>query len=115
MKTVKRKVYIAGKITDDPNYREKFAKAEEELRDMGYELIMNPAILPEGFTWEQYMSITLEMLGCCDTIYLLSDWRTSRGAVLEKNMAEAKGMTLIFQTTLKTPNTPQKTPNKNND
>ena len=30
------KVYIAGKISGDPDYREKFAKAEEELKAQGY-------------------------------------------------------------------------------
>ena len=30
------RVYIAGKITGDENYRQKFAKAEEVLHQMGH-------------------------------------------------------------------------------
>lgn len=80
------KVYIAGKISGDPNYREKFAKAEEELKAQGY-IVMNPAILPEGFTWDNYMNITIAMLSACDTIYLLEDWEDSQGAQIEAKIA----------------------------
>ena len=36
------KIYIAGKITGDPNYREKFEKAEKFLAGQGHS-VMNPA------------------------------------------------------------------------
>lgn len=42
------KVYIAGKITGDPNYREKFQQAADELKGGGH-VVMNPAVLPDGF------------------------------------------------------------------
>ena len=40
------KVYIAGKITGDPGYREKFRKAAEELGKWG-NTALSPAELPE--------------------------------------------------------------------
>ena len=41
------KVYIAGKITGDPNYKGKFAAEAEKIRAAGH-IAMNPAELPEG-------------------------------------------------------------------
>jgi hypothetical protein len=42
------KIYIAGKITDNSNFKEEFAKAESTLKSEGH-TVMNPAILPAGF------------------------------------------------------------------
>ena len=45
-------VYIAGKITGDPDYRAKFEHAAEVLTSVGY-TVLSPAILPsEGFEYE---------------------------------------------------------------
>ena len=41
------KIYIAGAITGDPEYREKFRRAEEAVRAEGH-VAVNPAVLPEG-------------------------------------------------------------------
>ena len=50
------KIYIAGKITGDKNYREKFNAVEKLLASQGYS-VMNPARLGNysGFSWEEYM------------------------------------------------------------
>lgn len=89
------KVFISGAISGDPNYRAKFEKVEKELRARGY-LVMSPAILPEGFKWHEYMTITLAMLECCDAILMLEDWEKSRGAKLEHEMAEGKGIPIFY-------------------
>lgn len=98
MEVKQKKVFISGKITGDPNYREKFDKAEKELTEQGH-LVMNPAVFPEGFRWEDYMKITLAMLEVCDTIYLLKDWHESRGAQAEFRYAIEHGQEIILQTT----------------
>ena len=41
------KIYIAGAITGDPEYREKFRRAEEAVRAEGH-VAVNQAVLPEG-------------------------------------------------------------------
>ncbi len=41
------KVYIAGKITGDSTYLEKFRKAQKALEGEGF-IVLNPAELPEG-------------------------------------------------------------------
>lgn len=96
MEQEQRKVYIAGKITGDPNYRAKFDKAEKGLKAHGY-LVMNPAILPEGFEWNQYMDITVPMLEACDTIYMLEDWQESKGAQIEHDIAKDRGMLIMYE------------------
>ena len=77
------KIYIAGKITGDDNYKNKFQKAQRRLEKMGH-IVMNPAILPEGFEHEEYMKICKAMIDCCDSICLLPDWQDSNGACMEK-------------------------------
>ena len=96
MEVKQKKVFISGKITGDPNYREKFDKAEKELTEKGF-LVMNPAIFPEGFTWDQYMKITLAMLDACDTIYLMEDWAESRGAQAEFKHAIEQGKCIMLK------------------
>lgn len=76
-------VYIAGKITGDPEYKEKFDVVELALARAGYTPV-NPAVLPEdAFTYEEYMIISEEMLKGCDAVYFLSDWVKSKGARYE--------------------------------
>lgn len=47
---MENKIYIAGKITGDPNYKDKFANMESELLKMPGTVIINPAKLPQGLT-----------------------------------------------------------------
>lgn len=76
------KIYIAGKITGNPNYKEQFAAAEERLKAEGHQVI-NPTWKPEGLSYKQYIDMGLMELQQCDVIYLLSNWRDSKGARFE--------------------------------
>lgn len=92
-----RKVYIAGPMTGLPgfNYPAFHAKAAE-LRAQGYE-VRNPAENDSGSSgkpWEFYMRLALKQLLECDEIYLLPGSHNSRGARIEKNLAEELGMTI---------------------
>lgn len=92
------KVYISGPITGTDDYMERFAKAEYDLRQKGYEVI-NPAAvnenLPASTTWEQYMEMSLCMLRMCNAIYMLKDWRKSAGAAIEHCEAKGKGYEIM--------------------
>ena len=75
-----RTVYIAGKISGDPNYKEKFAAAQNKLEAVGC-IVLNPAWLPsEGFEYEAYMRISTAMLMECEEVCFLPDWISSCGA-----------------------------------
>lgn len=76
------KVYIAGKISGDHAYREKFRRAERALAEQG-DIVLNPATLPEGMRPADYMRICMAMMESADVVAFLPDWYVSRGASLE--------------------------------
>ncbi len=76
------KIYIAGKIAGNPNYKEEFRAAQAELEAQGY-IVLNPATLPEGMTPADYMGICFAMIDCADELWALPSWSRSRGAAVE--------------------------------
>jgi hypothetical protein len=92
----KEKIYIAGKITDCPGYKERFAEAEKMLRTKGY-AVMNPAILPDGFTHAEYLYICFSMIDVCGAVYFLDNWHESPGATREFRYASVKRKRLLYE------------------
>lgn len=90
------KVYIAGPISNNPEFKNQFKEVENKLKEIG-KIVLNPATLPAGLSQQEYMSICIPMLYCCDTIYLLKGWENSLGANIEKQLAEQAGMTVMYQ------------------
>ena len=88
------KVYIAGKITGDCDYREKFERAEQELARQGH-VVLNPAVLPEGMSAADYMRICFAMIDVADRVVLLPDWQSSPGARLEKEYCRYIGKRMV--------------------
>ena len=89
------KVYIAGAITDNLNYREQFKEAEERLVAAGHAVI-NPC-KNEGFTYREYINMGLCELMHCDAIYLLKGYETSTGALLEYTYAKAVELIIMTE------------------
>ncbi|EAY7466433.1 TPA: DUF4406 domain-containing protein [Salmonella enterica] len=80
-------IYIAGPMTGKPDFnRDKFNTTATRLWAAGH-TVLNPAILPDGLTYEHYMDISLAMLRGADEIYLLDGWEDSAGAKREFNLA----------------------------
>lgn len=96
----KMKVYIAGSIKNDPDYKYKFDRAEWILRDKGYDVV-NPAKNepPRGkeWTYRDYINAGLKQLMTCDTIYMIKGWEQSNGAGLEYAYAKITGMQILLQ------------------
>lgn len=86
------KVYLAGSITGDPNYKEKFCRAEERLKKDEF-VVLNPAVLPEGMAPKDYMMLCVQMIFAVDIVAFLPDWKESRGATLEHALCEYIGRT----------------------
>ena len=84
------KVYIAGKITGDPWYRDKFAAEEIQLGGQGH-TVLNPAELPEGMAPADYMRICFAMIDVADAVVFLQDAKDSAGARLEMAYCEYIG------------------------
>ncbi len=103
-----KKVYIAGPMTgyDDWNFPA-FFEAERQLLELGYEVI-NPAH-NDGSTYEEalasansgkhswgwYMRRDLKHVLEVDIICLLPNWRSSKGALLEVEVAKALDLPLM--------------------
>ena len=96
------KIYISGAITNNPNYKEDFERAEDYLqREYPSAEIINPALinsfLPKSTTYEAYMKMSFCMLDMCDGIYMLKGWEKSCGANREYGYAMAKDMIIMHE------------------
>jgi hypothetical protein len=95
-----KRIYISGKITGLPinDVRAKFAEAKKDLEKQGYQAISPLETgIPYSATWETHLVADIILLVGCDAIYMLSDWENSKGATLERNIAEATGKEIIYQ------------------
>ncbi len=88
------KVYIAGKISGDENYKGKFLKAAFDLELQGI-TVLEPSLLPEGMTPADYMRICFAMIEAADVVVMLPDWVASRGAMLEAQWCQYVGKPAI--------------------
>ena len=82
------KIYLAGKISGDDGYREKFARVAQKFAG---QQILNPAELPEGMEKADYLRICLAMIDCADMVLFLPDSRFSAGAKIEKDYCDYIG------------------------
>ena len=92
------KIYVSGKISDLP-YNEvvdKFNFHSDFLELKGYEVV-NPITIspysPEK-QWHDYMLEDIKELFSCEAIYMLDDWKQSRGARIEHNIAQEMELTV---------------------
>ena len=81
------KIYIAGKITGDHDYKAKFEKAADAITQFGHTPI-NPATSPEGLTAQDYMRLSFAEIDAADMVVFLKDWTDSKGASLERAYCE---------------------------
>lgn len=101
------KVYISGKITglNFEQTRAKFQASSDLIESIGM-IPVNPMEngLPDNATWEQHMLRDIEMLMGCQAIFMLDDWMDSRGARIEKFIAEQRNMLIFFESNIQKEN-----------
>lgn len=98
------KIYISGNIGDisDPADKqaaiEKFASAQDLLESLGLE-VENPLNngLPHNAPWIRHLGRDLEILDGCDGIFMLRDWKSSRGAEHEFDFANRENKIVMFE------------------
>lgn len=98
--TQKKKIYIAGPITNEPQFKTKFGLAQAKLEKQYEAIVMNPALLPPGLTQEEYMRICIPMLNICDIIYMLEGWERSVGAKIEYALAKQAEKVILHEVSL---------------
>ena len=97
-KVTNMKIYISGPMT---GYKEKnfpaFFEAEKKLNSNWS--VVNPAGLDhtKDKEWHEFMRTDIKALMDCDAIYMLNGWRESKGACIERYMAMALDMIVIYQ------------------
>ena len=96
-------IYISGRITGEPNYKELFNAAENKLIELGYKVI-NPVSFEKGMTelnielsYENYIRYSLTKLDEADAIYMLSNWTLSKGACVEIFYAKAMRKEVYYE------------------
>ena len=87
-----KKIYISGKITGDPDYREKFKEEAARLYYLGYYPVNPAAMVPSDKSWAAAMKIVVSAMLLCDGVSLLPDWKKSKGAKIEVKLARKLGM-----------------------
>jgi hypothetical protein len=97
---MKEKIYISGQITGLPfdEVKARFDSAEEILRAQNYETVSPLKTgIPYSAPWEIHVVMDIVLLIGCDAIFLLKNWKYSKGATLEKNIAELIGKKVIYE------------------
>ena len=80
-------VYIAGPMSGLPEYNRPAFNDEALNQQQKGHVVLNPAILPDGLTQQQYMGICIEMVKIADEVIMLPNWVNSQGATAEFHYA----------------------------
>lgn len=92
-----KKIYIAGKVSGEEHGKVfiKFMAAESRLKMQGWEPVNPIRFCGSEWPWADCMKACITRMMECDAIYMLKDWKYSRGARLEHFIALKLGMRII--------------------
>ena len=93
--------YISGPISglDKEEVLHNFKKAELYLKSLGH-VVINPCTYSEyseDKKWIDYMTDLIPVLIKSNAIYLLKDWEKSKGAVIEKTIADSLNLEVRYE------------------
>ena len=96
----KKKIYISGQISGltRPEYVANFLEAARLLNAQGYDVV-NPLFngVDRSQPWHEHMKADIKLLLDCEAIYMLPNWEVSNGATLEREIAKALGLTIVYE------------------
>jgi nucleoside 2-deoxyribosyltransferase len=93
------RLYISGRITVNPNYKEEFDNAEKWLKERDITPI-NPCkvnAICETLSYEEFMKIDYALIDLCDGLFMLKGWQESKGALSEMCYAKSLGKKIHYQ------------------
>ena len=92
------KIYLSGKISvlRICEAIKNFESAENQLKR--YAIIVNPMRLSHDHdkSWQSYMKEDIKALMYCDAIAMLPNYESSKGALIELNLAKSLGFEIIY-------------------
>lgn len=94
------RIYIAGPIDNLPYdfAKKRFEKTQKRLNSARFLVLFNPTkVCDKDWENEVCMRVCIANLVECQAIYLQRFWWLSRGARLERKIAIACGMDLIYE------------------
>ena len=74
-------IYLCGKISGDPNYKEKFAAYERYYSRIGR--VFNPCTLDSSLPYDVLMGVCLAIVRSADLVVEMPDYPNSPGARAE--------------------------------
>ena len=98
-------IYISGKITGTDDYVSRFSLAEQNLKERGFK-VLNPVregkrleryLAPEVPTWGQYMKQAIKAMMSADYIFMMKEYKESKGARLELLIAKVLKFNIIYE------------------
>lgn len=92
------KCYIAGMITGLDNHKELFEKAKREVISLGL-IPVSPLEInhSENSSWNDFMKEDLKVMLTCENVYVINNYRYSKGAMIEVNLATVLAINVIYQ------------------
>ncbi len=85
-------IYISGPMSGYPGFN--YPAFEAAQQELGKDTCISPHNIHHGETdlsYEGYMKRDIQALLMCDEIVMLPGWESSRGAKLERSIAEVLG------------------------
>ncbi len=92
------KVFISGRVSGlkPDTVRKNFARAEKKYKAIGYEVVNPIKLCKEEWSWLRCMVVCLWNLAKCDYVYMIPNYKHSRGAKFELWFAYLLGKTVTF-------------------
>lgn len=86
-------LYVVGPVTGRDNLnREAFAEAARALTDAGHFPSLPHRNVPPDAPWADAMRLSIRAMLRCEGVARLPDWRSSKGARIESQLARWIGM-----------------------
>lgn len=87
------RLYISGPVTGRDNLNiENFERAADALSAKGYSVVIPHWFTNPSMSWQDAMKRCIEAMMKCDAVALLPDWLNSRGAIIERQLADSLKM-----------------------